>query len=308
MKIAIIILNWNSAADTISCLSRIAEWRHLQAVVWVVDNASTDGSAETIARDCPHVRLVRNPTNLGFAGGNNQAIRAALALGDAPILLLNSDAFIEEEDVARLFETLESNQQLGLIGPLLLDADRRTQLLAAGGRNPVLHHHSHILKPGDGAPVHIVEYVPGTVLLVRAEVFRTVGFLDEDYFFNMEVADLCMRARRHGYLSAVDTRARAFHDLGRSSGLRETLYAYYIIRNRFIFIRKFYRLGRLPLYGFWTLYSLALSLKLELNGKSSAGRAIRLGLFDGLGGRFGGQNECVLSYCGQSPNGMESLQ
>ena len=295
MDLAVIILNWNAVADTVRCARHVAAWKHLRPAIWVVDNGSTDGSAEVISRQCPGVRLVRSPTNLGFAGGNNRGIVEALSEGNAPILLLNNDAFIEEKDVTRLLETLWADERIGFIGPLLFDAGERDRLLAAGGRDPVRHHHSHILKLTPGEPVRIVEYVPGTVLLGRSEVFRTVGLLDEDYFFSIEIADLCVRARQHGYVSAVDTRAQAFHALSRSFDIRETLHTYYIIRNRFLFIRKFYPHRKVLLYGFWTLYSLALFLKVRLNGEPATARAVRLGLLDGLCGRFGGQNERVSS-------------
>jgi GT2 family glycosyltransferase len=300
-ELAIIILNWNAAADTIRCLHHIASWERLRPAILVVDNGSTDGSAEAISRECPEARLIRNLANLGFAGGNNRGITEALSAGDAPILLLNNDAFVEEVDVIRLLDTLQANEQIGFIGPLLFDAERKDRLLSAGGKDPARHHQSHILELTPGEPVCIVECVPGTVVVVRAEVFCEVGLLDEAYFFASEVADLCMQASQHGYLSAVDTRAQAFHDLGRSSDLRDTLHTYYIIRNRFLLIRKFHRRWEIFFYGFWTLYSLALSLKVQSNDKLATARAIRLGLLDGLRGRFGGQNERVLSTCKRPP-------
>lgn len=300
MELAVIILNWNAAADTARCARHVAGWQRLRPTIWVVDNGSTDGSAGVISRECPDVRLIRNATNLGFAGGNNRGIVEALAAGNAPILLLNNDAFIAEEDVVRLLQTFKEDKRIGFIGPLLFDADDKERLLAAGGIDPVRHHHSHILTLSPGEPVRVVEYVPGTALLGRSEVFRTVGLLDENYFFSMEVADLCMHARRCGYVSAIDTRARAFHTLSRSSNLRETLHTYYIIRNRFLFIRKFNPRRKALLYGFWTLYSLALLLKVQLSGRPDTARAVRLGLLDGLRGRFGGQNERVLSACSGS--------
>jgi GT2 family glycosyltransferase len=299
-KLAIIILNWNAAADTIRCLRHIASWERLQPTIWVVDNGSTDGGVEAISRECPEVHLIRNSANLGFAGGNNRGIVEALSTGDAPILLLNNDAFVDEEDVIRLLDTLQADPQIGFIGPLLFDAEKEDRLLSAGGRDPARHHESHILELTPDEPVRVVECVPGTMVLVRAEVFRTVGLLDEAYFFASEVADLCMQARRHGYLSAVDTRARAFHTLSRSSDLRGTLHTYYIIRNRFLLIRKFHRNWKALFYVFWTLYSLALSVKVQLNGNAASAQAMRLGLADGLRGRFGGQNERVLAATGQT--------
>jgi hypothetical protein len=295
MNLATVILNWNAAVDTVRCVRRVASWDTLRARVIVVDNASTDGSPESIARECPHIQLLRNSANLGFAGGNNRGIREALRHGDAPILLLNNDARIEQQDVIRLLESLLANEQIGLIGPLLFDAQRKKKLLAAGSKDPTRHHHSHIRTLPSDEPIQIVECVPGTVIMVRAEVFRRVGLLDEDYFFASEIVDLCLRARQQGYLTAVDARAEAYHDLERSSHLRETLHSYYIIRNRFLLIRKFHRESRLLFRTFWTLYSLGLSLKAQLKGQRAAARAIRLGLSDGLQGRFGGQNQRVLA-------------
>jgi GT2 family glycosyltransferase len=297
MELAVIILNWNAADDTIRCIRQITPWQRLRPTIWVVDNASTDDSAHAIGRECPEVHLIHNSANLGFAGGNNRGIAQALssATEGTSVLLLNNDAWIEESDVIMLLETLQVNERIGLIGPLLFDAGRRERLLAAGSKDPALHHHSHNHRLPAGGPVHIVECVPGTVIVGRAHVFRSVGLLDEDYFFSSEVADLCLRARQHGYLSAIDTRAKAFHDLGRSSELRETLHAYYIIRNRFLLIRKFHQKWKSLLCGFWTLYSVALSVKVQLSRKRSTARAVRLGLLDGLQGRFGGQNERVLA-------------
>ena len=140
-----------------------------------------------------------------------------------------------------------------------------------------------------------MECVPGTAILVRAQVFRTVGLLDEDYFFASEIVDLCLLAVQHGYLSAINSRARAYHDLGRSSEFRSALHVYYIIRNRFLLIRKFHRKRKVWLVSFWALYSLALSLKLWLKKDKAAARAVRLGLVDGLQGRFGNQNARVLA-------------
>ncbi len=296
MELAIIILNWNAAEDTIRCVRAVSAWQRLHPVVWVVDNGSSDESAEHIARACPNVHLIRNSTNLGFAGGNNVGISQALAVGEAPILLLNNDAFIEETDVIRLLTTLHADEHIGFVGPLLYDAATPDRLLSAGGKSP-LRHHSHIYDlPVDG-PVRTVVYVPGTVILGKAQVFGGVGLLDENYFFSTEVADLCVRARRQGYLSLIDARARATHALHRSSHLRDTLYVYYIIRNRFLFIRKFYRYARLPLYIVWALYSLAVAMRVWLKGKADMARAVLVGLWDGLRGQFGGQNERVLSLC-----------
>lgn len=293
--LSVIILNWNAAADTIRCVHDVARWQHLTPTLWVVDNGSTDDSITTITRECPDAHLLHNETNLGFAGGNNRGIIEALSQDADPLLLLNNDAHIEETDVEHLLATLHTNANIGFVGPLLFDADNKTHLLAAGGLDPVLHHHGHVLELPPGSPVRRVDYIPGTVLLVNPKIFQRVGLLDERYFFTMEVADLCMRARSRGYYSILDTQAQAFHALDRSSVFRESLYTYYIIRNRYLFIRKLHPHRKLSLFSFWTLYNLALIVKVRLNHKPATARAVWLGLRDGLRGQFGGRNELFLA-------------
>jgi len=302
MKLSVVILNWDAADDTIRCVRNIVTWKQIEPIIYVVDNASRPNSVEMISREFPEIHLICNSENLGFAGGTNRGIAEALSIEDVPILLLNNDAFINETDVLRLLETLRENNDIGLIGPLLYDAEQEDKLLSAGGKNPIKHHHTRILTLEPGEPIQTVEYVSGTAVIIKAEVFHTVGLLDENYFFSTELADLCMRAKQYGYLSVIDSRARAFHTVSRSSSLRDTLYVYYIVRNRFIFIRNSPYKIKLLFFIFWTIYSVALSFKLLLTGKLATAQAVRLGLMDGLQGRFGKQNERVLSICSNLPN------
>jgi GT2 family glycosyltransferase len=293
MALGVIVLNWNAAGETIRCACAVQSWRHLEPEVWIVDNASTDSSADTIAEELPDTHLIRNPQNLGFGDGNNQGIARALAAGNAPILLLNNDASIHEADVERLLTTLREHERLGFVGPLLYDIGERPSLHGAGGKDIATHLDTHHRRLPCRGPICQVRYVPGTVALVRTEVFHTAGLFDSCYFFSGEMADLCERARRQGLLSAVDSRARAYHAQHDPSNLRATLYVYYALRNRFLFIRKFRAGLQIPLCSFWTLYGLAIAGKARLRGRRAVARAIRLAICDGLRGQFGGQNERV---------------
>ena len=306
MTLSVIILNWNAAEDTLRCIRAVESWNTLCPTVWIVDNASGDGSPDTIAREAPHVHLIRNTTNQGFAGGNNRGIEAALQANQAPILLLNNDAHITESAVMALLQTLDSDSDIGFVGPLLYSESVPPQLLSAGGRSPIHHHHSHITTLPQSETSFIVEYVPGTVLLTRPAALKAVGLLKEDYFFTMEVAELCLRAARHGYRSAINPQAQATHALeARPSLLRKTLYVYYIIRNRFLLMRDLKPRPLSGFYAFWTLYSAALTLKLHVTGEKQAAQAIWLGLQDGLHGHFGGQNERVLAKCSPGNRGKD---
>jgi GT2 family glycosyltransferase len=295
MGINVIILNWNAAADTIRCVRQFTDWQQVQPCLWVVDNGSANQEAEQIAQACPQVHVIHNAANLGFAGGTNRGVAAALAVSDDPILFLNNDASIEEADLRHLMQALAANPTIGIIGPLLYRGGQKDTLITAGSHSPVwwIQNQNKIIPSGPA--VFTVNYISGSVALFRSTLFRQLGLLDEGYFFNMEVADFCQRARAAGYQTAVDTQARAKHDVDRSARFRNTLYVYYVIRNRFRYMRKFYPGWRLGLLCFWTLYGLLLALKLRIKGQSAPARAVWLGTVDGLSGRFGGQNDRVLS-------------
>lgn len=297
--LAVIILNWNAATDTLACLEHVVQWRCVTPRIWVVDNASntTDRKLlrEGLAQLPLDVTLLENEANLGFAGGTNCGLKATLAVGDWPVLLLNNDARIDDANLQQLMTTLNTQPHIGWLGPSLYHGDK---LHSVGRRNPVLHHNSLITTLPE-TPLLEVDFISGSVALVRAEVLRKVGILDEDYFFNTEVADHCRRAREAGYQTVVDCHARAHHNLDRSSALRSTLYIYYIIRNRFVYVRKRYHLAMWPLMAVWSLYSLLLSAKLRLTGQRATAQAVYLGLVDGVSGRWGGQNSRVLAACGQ---------
>ena len=215
------------------------------------------------------------------------------------MLLLNNDAAIDEAAVERLLASLDTDPALGVVGPLLDDQSAGAGRLSAGGRDVSRYVVSRILVgPGevDGPladAVRPVDYVPGTVVLIRGDALRAVGLFDEAYFFSGELADFCRRARQQGFGSAVDLRARATHSLDRSAVLRGRLHAYYILRNRFLYIRKFHLERRL--YAGWAAYGAGLVLANLLRGRLPTARALGLGLVDGLRGRFGGQNERVLA-------------
>ncbi len=299
MDVSIVLLNWNAAEDTIACLRPLLTWQQVRPSLIVVDNASEGDDVAQIRQALPGVQLIANKANEGFSGGSNRGIAFALAHSDAPILLLNNDAVIGETAVQRLIQTLKENPQIGMVVPQLFDEDGK--LVAVGGKNPVFHLKTRVQGFATDAPVQQVETISGTAVLIRAAMLRQVGLLDERFFFSTEMADLSLRARRHGFVCAVERRARASHTISRSAPLRNSLYVYYIVRNRFLILRNHYR-WRLDLYGFWLAYTAALWLKLRLGGQHSTARAVWLALGDGVNGRFGGQNERVLAACAKAAN------
>lgn len=294
MSLAIIILNWNNASDTINCVRTIEAWQKLEPTIWVVDNDSSDDSVRQLQQACPNIRLVLSERNLGFAGGNNLGVRQAMDAGATQLFLLNNDATISEDHVFQLVNTLETAPEAGIVGPLLRDPPPKAGLQAAGGRNVAWHVNTHRLDLPEGSNPFPVDYIPGTAVLISSVVFEEVGLLDERYFFGGEIADFCLRARRHGFACLIDPRTTAYHDTGRSSELREAFYAYYFVRNRFLYVRKFYTLGKAPLLFYWSVFGLVSVARAIIEGRHARSRALWLALRHGLSGTFGDQSSLIL--------------
>ncbi len=295
MKLAVVVLNWNAAEDTDRCLRSIRGWDlgpgRTAATVWVVDNHSREAGLEAVRRRHPEARVLMSPANRGFAGGSNLGVTAAMEDGCEAVLLLNNDAALESPSVVSMLTTLSSDPRIAIVGPVLHDGDR---VLSAGGRDIARHTVTHLRPPTLPERPFDVDYVPGTAALIRASALETTGLLDEDYFFGGEMADLGLRARRHGFRCVTDPDARATHDLGRSSGLRETLHPYYVVRNRFLYVRKHHPERKAWLSLVWGWRAVFASAAALARGRPGRARAIALGLVDGLAGHFGGQNDRVL--------------
>jgi len=302
MKIAVVIINWNNPLDTEKCVLSIASWTQLLPSIWVVDNASQDGKRQIYASQYPQVHYIYSGINKGFAGGNNLAIEQILNQPsyDA-ILLINNDAIITEENIARLIESFEAEAKLGIVGPILYENNSTQTLISMGGRDisRYIRTRNYIdessTKPAPGKSLIFVDYVPGTVALIRSGLFRMAGFFDENYFFSGEMADLCERARQKGYLCAVNIQSTATHHFDPSSEIRQTLYLYYNLRNRFLYIKKFRRSKMFYLYSHWIFYGALLFLKAVVRFQKKRAKAIGSALIDGARGKFGNQNDKFLS-------------
>ena len=295
MNLSVVILNWNAAEDTNACIRSVKAWSIetslRQPNIWVVDNASQEPGLEEMKQGHPEVRFLSSHVNRGFAGGNNLGIVAAMEFGSDAIVLVNNDATVKGPSISSMLKTLASDPLIGVTGPTLWHGER---LVSVGGRDIARHSATH-LRP-KRPPDHLldVDYVSGTVALVSRAVFEKVGLLDEDYFFSGEMADLCLRARQQGFRCVIDPQARAQHDLGRSSNIRETLHGYYIFRNRFLYIRKHYPRQKTWLYALWTARGTYSVMKAIARGNLRRAKIVALGVVDGLTARFGGQNERVL--------------
>ncbi len=233
--ISVLVVNYNGHDHLQHCLERLANQADSHDEVVVVDNASTDGSADMVRRDFPSTRLIDLDENIGFGAANNRA--AAAAKGDR-LLLLNSDAWLADDALPRLDAALRKEPRLALVAPELHYPDGRRQFAWApetgvlGEAVQMLRNRfesrswAHRLPPLWLRPLLGPGWFTAACVLLRRAAFEAVGGFDEDIFMYFEDVDLSCRLRHAGWQLGSVPEATAFHVKGgsRPSGRGEIEY------------------------------------------------------------------------------------
>jgi len=252
--ISTIIVNYNAGPLLRGCVDSLLDCP-LAIEIIVVDNASHDGSLDGLP-DSPHIRVIRNPTNVGFAAACNIGLQAS----SAPFLLfLNPDCFFLPGAIATLLSGLQSGERVGMVGGLLVNEDGSEQ---GGGRRavptpwrsfvrafglhrfadrwPKLFYDFHLHKqPLPDEPIE-VEAISGACMLVKREVVVDVGQWDESYFLHCEDLDWCMRFRQKNWKILFVPDARISHALGACSQSRRVFVEWHKHKGMLLFYRKFF--------------------------------------------------------------------
>ena len=232
VKVTVIIVTWNGRQHLEPCLEALAAQTRRDFEVIVVDNASTDGTVELLRESYPHVRLLCNADNLGFAVANNQGIRAS----SAPfVATLNNDTIPDPEWLAALlrsFESAEADSRLGAVASKMVFADAPHVVNSCG---IALDPAGIAWDLWGGRPAQLVDR-PREVFgacagaaLYRRGMLDDVGLFDEDFFAYFEDLDLAWRALQRGWrcVLAPDAVVRHHHSgtLGEGSPVKRYLLA-----------------------------------------------------------------------------------
>jgi GT2 family glycosyltransferase len=289
-KVAIVILNWNDGAATLACLDALRSTDYRNYVTIVVDNGSTDGSAQSI-RDAASADLVQNPTNLGFTGGVNVGISRALAAGADYVWLLNSDATTGPDVLSRLVAAAEADEQIGLVSPVMHDPDDPAMVEFCLGRfDPAARFATQTTDPATALewqrhhPNEVV--LLGTALLIRRRLIETIGMLDASFFAYVEDVDFCLRAHAAGFRAVAVPDAVVLHKFKQpvdNPGRVPAYLHYFITRNYLLLWRKlpgpmFARKAML-----WYLHQ-RLTQIARMRDLPAAVDAVLAGLWDGMRG------------------------
>ncbi len=207
------MLNWNGLSFLNACLSALTKLDYPSYNILLVDNNSADGSIEFVRRQFPQVNIMQNHQNLGYAGGNNRALRN---LNADYSVLINPDIVIDSGWLAELITVMHADDSIGIAGGKLHYPDGQT-IQHAGGyithpRGVPSHRGIHEKDTGQYETVSEVEYVTGAALAIKRSVLEKIGLLDEGFFMYFEEVDWCARARATGYRIMYIPQATAVHD------------------------------------------------------------------------------------------------
>lgn len=225
VDLAISIINYKTPKLTSKCLDSILDKGKYD--IWLVDNASNDGSVEFFKKEYQQVKLIESKKNLGFAGGHN----LVLSKVDARYyLILNSDTEVLDDTLSKMLEFMDNNLGIGIASCRVLNYDDTLQSNAGdlpkgmslinwlfnleilGFKNPSFHRNDPVYY----ANTHEVGWVSGSFMMVRNEVIKKIGFLNNDFFMYFEDVEFCMRAKEAGFKVVLVSDATITHLSGGS--------------------------------------------------------------------------------------------
>jgi GT2 family glycosyltransferase len=227
LDLSVVIVNWNTKDLLLNCLASIYQTVHdLSFEVWLVDNASSDGSMAAAREKFPEIRVIQNSRNLGFAAANNLALRQ---IRGRYALLLNTDATLTARAVQNLMEFMEASPEAAMACGQLLNLDgTRQNSIANFPSLPLFLTNESLLRilfpktyPSKlqqyESPIE-VESCIGACMMVRKTAMDAVGVLDERFFFFFEETDWAYRMGRAGWKVFFVPNARIYHAQGQSVG------------------------------------------------------------------------------------------
>ncbi len=255
MKVAVIVLSYNSAGYISDCLTSLLKLAlgDTQLQIIVVDNASTDDSVNLVTAKFPAVTVIPNPQNVGYAEGNNVGIRQALADNADFIWIINPDVTVEHEALSELMLATSKYPAAGIFGSKIYFApgfefhkDRYSKkdlghvIWYAGGQVDwdnvqAVHRGVDQVDTGQYNRDIEVDFVTGASMFIRRRVFESTGLIDPVYFLYFEENDFCQRASKNGWKLMYVAKSICWHANAQATGIGSSLQDYYTTRNRLLF-------------------------------------------------------------------------
>lgn len=300
IKHAVVLINYQKAADTIVCVKSIEKSLNPPHII-VVDNGSSPECVSELRAACPHIELIALEKNIGFSAGNNVGIKRALRRGAKVIYILNNDTEVDPHLFARSYHYVAGKNRIS--GGKIYYAKGYEFHPAQMGRGDVLWYAGGYFDPSMAIARHVgvdeidhgqhdkvkdVDFITGCFIAIPRQVFRKTGLLDEPFFLYLEDTDFCLHAKAVGVEVKYNPNLIVYHRNSSSTTAGSPLVDYYMTRNRFFIGRR---------YGSLRLRFALLREALFRNWSSPIRRAA---FFDYLFGRMGNQNEKIAAIVAQT--------
>lgn len=252
-KLSIVIVNYNTRKNVLACLDSIFKYKSNQKFeVWVVDNGSTDGSADIIKKKFPQVKLVENRQNYLYTKANNQALAR---IRSKYFLILNSDVLLSRNTLSYMIDFMELHPECGLSSLRHSDTKGKTQLTTHHSHTPVtqilllpplyrLFKWMPTLKQfyytgWDRKDIHQVDVIPGSFMFGRTSLLKKIGYLDDKMSLFYSDSDYCERVRKAGYsIYHVGTTQVTHHTSSTLSRFSRTHIEHESYRDMVVYYRK----------------------------------------------------------------------
>lgn len=246
MKTAVVILNWNGKPFLEQFLPTLIRYSRDQARIVVADNASTDGSVEFVREHFPEAEIIRNPENGGFSKGYNDALSQIDA---TYFVLLNSDIEVTEGWLTPMISLMDSDPMVGACQPKILSYHERNRFEYAGAAGGFIDKYGYpfcrgriftSIEEDHGQYNDETEifWATGACMMVRADLYRSLGGLDDDFFAHMEEIDFCWRLHNARYKVMYCPGSAVYHIGGGTLPKVSWRKTYLNFRNNFFLLYK----------------------------------------------------------------------
>lgn len=238
--VSIVTVNYNGADHTIALLDTLKLITYTAIEVFVVDNASSQNT-DSIIQKHPWVQLIKSDKNLGFAGGNNLALKIAKG---KYCMLINNDTEVPADFLEPLVATIESNPTIGCVSPKLIFHHTPNTMQYAGSTGFNIYtgrafaRGSREVDKGQYNTIEQTELAHGAAMLFKTSLLKEIGLMAEQYFLYYEETDYCERIKKAGYKIWYVGTSTVYHKESMATGKSSPLKTYYLTRNRLLFIRR----------------------------------------------------------------------
>ncbi|MFH7832027.1 glycosyltransferase family 2 protein [Bacillus luti] len=265
--VGIVVLNWNNLEDSVDCIESLERIEYSNYKIIFVDNGSNDNSPKEIKKKFQDITVIENGENLGFSAGNNVGIRKALEYGAEYVLVLNNDSIVARDFLTILVDSMEKNNEIGVIGPKVLNENNEILKVCARNKigflenifvpnynsfakiwpnNPIARRHFYNGYKFD--EIKEVYTISGSCMLFRKEVFDEIGLLDENVFLYQEENILAEKIKKTNFKIVINPVAIVHHKGAKSTKTVRAFSFKHAARSQIYFCKKYLGINAFSLF------------------------------------------------------------